>query len=42
VLAQVLEQVREDLKDAKDLPAKPLERGSLDIKQILRAEYAFA
>jgi DNA-directed RNA polymerase, mitochondrial len=42
VLAQVLAEARDDLKDPKGLPDKPPERGSLDIEQVLEAEYAFA
>ena len=42
VLAQVLDEARMDLKDPKDLPAESPKRGSLDIKQVLQAEFAFA
>lgn len=38
VLAQVLEQAREDL-GGQGLPVP--ERGSLDIEQVLRAEFGF-
>jgi DNA-dependent RNA polymerase len=42
VLAEVLEQARKDLgENAKGLPAKPLDRGLLDIKEVLGADYAF-
>jgi hypothetical protein len=43
VLAQVLECAREDLDEhTKDLPDKAPAQGSLDIKQVLDAEFAFA
>ncbi len=42
VLAQVLECGRRDLKDPKGLPAAPPKQGSLDIEQVMGAEYAFA
>jgi hypothetical protein len=43
VLAQVLEQARKDLgANTKGLPDAPPKRGSLDIKEVLDAEYAFA
>ena len=43
VLAQVLECAREDLGEhTKDLPDKAPAQGSLDIKQVLDAEFAFA
>jgi DNA-directed RNA polymerase, mitochondrial len=38
VLVQVLAEARKDLQDPKALPDK----GSLDIKDVLNAEYAFA
>jgi hypothetical protein len=42
VLAQVLEQAREDLgENTKSLPNEPPARGSLDIRQVLDAEFAF-
>ena len=40
VLAEVLDEARRDIKDQK-LPPKP-EPGTLDIKQVLDAEFAFA
>jgi DNA-directed RNA polymerase, mitochondrial len=43
VLAQVLEQAREDLdENPKGLPDKPPDRGRLDIEAVRDAEYAFA
>jgi len=43
VLAQVLEEARKDLgENGKGLPDAPPERGSLDIKKVLDAEFAFA
>ena len=43
VLAEVLERVRKDLgENAKHLPIEPPKQGSLDIKQVLDAEFAFA
>lgn len=42
VLQEVLDWARKDLKDPKGLPAAPPERGSLDIKEVLNADYAFA
>ena len=39
VLAEVLERAR---KDIGERPAEPPERGSLDSKQVLGAEFAFA
>ena len=44
VLAQVLEQARKDLNEpnTKRMPSAPPSRGSLDIKNVLDAEYAFA
>ena len=43
VLAQVLDQARKDLgANAKDLPEKRPEWGKLDIKQVRKAEFAFA
>jgi DNA-directed RNA polymerase len=43
VLAQVLAQACKDLgENAKGLPDKPPPQGSLDIKQVRDAEYAFA
>jgi DNA-directed RNA polymerase len=43
VLAQVLEQAREDLgENAKGLPDKPPASGSFDIKKVWDAEFAFA
>jgi hypothetical protein len=41
-LAEVLDQARRDLgANMKGLPDKPPESGSLDIEQVLSAEYAF-
>ncbi len=44
VLAEVLEQARKDLNepDTKRMACAPPSRGSLDIKNVLSAEYAFA
>ena len=44
VLAQVLEQARKDLNKAntKRMPSAPPSRGSLDIKNVLEAVFAFA
>jgi DNA-directed RNA polymerase len=44
VLAQVLEQARKDLNEpnTKRMPSAPPSRGSLDIKNVLDAEFAFA
>jgi hypothetical protein len=42
VLSEVLECARRDLKDPKGLPDKPPQQGSLDINQVLDAQYAFA
>jgi len=43
VLAQVLEQASKDLgENAKGLPDERPERGALDIKKVLDAEFAFA
>ncbi len=43
MLAQVLKRTKEDLgENTKGLPDKPPERGSLDIKKVLDAEFAFA
>jgi DNA-directed RNA polymerase, mitochondrial len=43
VLAQVLEQAKDDLaENAKGLPDKSPERGSLDVKKVRDAEFAFA
>ena len=42
VLQKVLDEARRDLKGPKDLLDKPPERGSLDIKDVLDAQYAFA
>ena len=43
VLAEVLECVRNDVgENAKGLPAAPPDRGSLDIRKVLEAEFAFA
>jgi hypothetical protein len=42
VLSEVLECARRDLKDPKALPDKPPQQGSLDISQVLDAQYAFA
>jgi DNA-directed RNA polymerase len=43
VLAQVLEQARKDLgENTKSLPDKPPERGALDIRKVMDAEFAFA
>ena len=41
VLQEILDRARADLKDPKGLPAKPPDRGLLDIKQVWDAEYAF-
>jgi DNA-directed RNA polymerase, mitochondrial len=41
VLHEVLEGARRDLKDPRGLPDKP-KPGSLDIQQVMDAEYAFA
>jgi DNA-directed RNA polymerase, mitochondrial len=42
VLSEVLECARRDPKEPKGLADKPPPRGSLDIKQVLDAQYAFA
>jgi DNA-directed RNA polymerase len=42
VMQEVLDEARRDLKDPKGLPAEPPEQGSLDIEQVLGAEFAFA
>ena len=42
MLAQVLEEARNDLRDTKGLPDKPPKYGALDIEQVRDAEYAFA
>jgi DNA-directed RNA polymerase, mitochondrial len=44
VLAEVLDQARADLgeKNAKRLPSAPPQRGSLDLKNVLSAQFAFA
>jgi DNA-directed RNA polymerase, mitochondrial len=43
VLAEVLEQSRRDLgEDTSRLPDEPPDVGSLDIKKVLGAEFAFA
>jgi DNA-directed RNA polymerase len=43
VLAQVIEQAKDDLvENAKGLPDKSPERGSLDVNKILEAEFALA
>jgi DNA-directed RNA polymerase, mitochondrial len=44
ILAQVLEQARKDLTEpnTKRMPSAPPSRGSLDIENVLDAEYAFA
>jgi Autographiviridae RNA polymerase len=44
VLAQVLEQARKDLNEpsTKRMPSAPPSRGSLDIKNVLEAVFAFA
>jgi Autographiviridae RNA polymerase len=43
VLQEILDCAREDLgENAKGLPAKPPDRGLLDIKEVLGADYAFA
>ena len=42
VLREILDCARADLKDPKGLPDKPPARGSLDIKKVLDAEFAFA
>jgi hypothetical protein len=42
VLAQVLAEARRDLGDIKGLPTKAPEKGKLDIRQVLKAQFAFA
>jgi hypothetical protein len=42
VLQEVLDHAREDLPNATGLPEKPPKQGNLKIKELLRAEYAFA
>jgi len=43
VLAQVLNQARADLSgNTKRMPSAPPEYGSLDLKKVLDAEFAFA
>ena len=44
VLAEVLEQARKDLNEANAtrMPSAPPSRGSLDIKNVLDAVFAFA
>jgi DNA-directed RNA polymerase len=44
VLAEVLEQARKDLSEpnTKRMPSSPPSRGSLDIRNVLDAEFAFA
>lgn len=43
VLAEVLNQARADLgENAKRLPSAPPQYGSLDLKKVLSAEFAFA
>ena len=44
VLAEVLEQARKDLNEpnTKRMPSAPPSRGSLDIKNVLDAVFAFA
>ena len=41
VLAKVLQEARRDI-GGEQLPDEPPERGSLDIEQVLDAEFAFA
>jgi hypothetical protein len=42
VLAQVLEQARKDLGENAKLPDEPPQKGALDIRNVLEAEFAFA
>ena len=43
VLQEVLDWARKDLaENAKGLPGKPPKNGSLNVKEVLEAEYAFA
>jgi hypothetical protein len=44
VLAEVYEQARADLSapDTKRMPTAPPQKGSLEIEQLLDAEFAFA
>ena len=44
VLAEVLEWAREDLGEpnTKRLPSGPLQKGPLNINEVLKAEFAFA
>jgi hypothetical protein len=42
VLQEVIDHARKDLPNAKGLPERPPKQGNLKIKEVLRAEYAFA